>query len=136
MLSISQNVCPCVCQYVCLLVCSLLRWCLNIFLPPLPEVGYPKIFYIQNYWGKIWKEVVSDLKTFTNKGFKIAAQKNLFWGSFCLYDQDFLVLVFLTPFNDLLPPLPKVQCANFLYFWNPWGKVMDRSGHRFENFCS
>ena len=35
-----------------------------------------------------------------------------------------------------LPPLPEVQCPNFLYIRNPWGKVMERSGLRFENFCS
>ena len=39
---------------------------------------------------------------------------------------------FLTPFNGLLPPLPDVQCLNFLDFW---GKVMERSGLDFENFC-
>ena len=35
-----------------------------------------------------------------------------------------------------LPPLPKVQCLNFLDIRNPWGKVMERSGLRFEHFCS
>ena len=43
---------------------------------------------------------------------------------------------FLTPFNSILPPLPKVQCPNFLDFRNTWGKVMERNGLRFENFCS
>ena len=27
-----------------------------------------------------------------------------------------------------LPPLPEVKCPNFLDFWNPWGKVMERNG--------
>ena len=35
-----------------------------------------------------------------------------------------------------LPPLPEVQCPNFLDFQNPWGKVLERSGLRFEDFCS
>ena len=35
-----------------------------------------------------------------------------------------------------LPPLPEVQCPNFLDFRNPLGKVMKRSCLRFENFCS
>ena len=34
-----------------------------------------------------------------------------------------------------LPPLPEVGCPNFLEIRNPWGKVMERSGLRFEHFC-
>ena len=68
----------------------------------------------------------------------IATQKKFFLGKFCLTEQDFLVLVFLTPFNGIFahPPLPKVQCPNFFNFRNPWGKVRERSRLRFENFCS
>ena len=39
MLSISQNIRSCVCLSVRLFVCSLLMSCLNVFLPPLPELG-------------------------------------------------------------------------------------------------
>ena len=39
-------------------------------------------------------------------------------------------------FNGLYPPLPGVHCPNFLDIRNPWGKVMDRSGLGFGNFCS
>ena len=38
--------------------------------------------------------------------------------------------------NVLLPPLPKIQCQKCLEIRNPWGKVMERWGFRFENFCS
>ena len=34
-----------------------------------------------------------------------------------------------------LPPLPEVGCQLFLEIRNPWGKVMERSGLRFEHFC-
>ena len=34
-----------------------------------------------------------------------------------------------------LPPLPEVGCPIFLEIQNPWGKVMERSGLRFEHFC-
>ena len=34
-----------------------------------------------------------------------------------------------------LPPLPKVQCPNFLDFRNPWGKRMERRGLRSETFA-
>ena len=45
--------------------------------------------------------MVSDLKTFKNKGCKSAVQKSWFSGVFCLNGKDFLVLVFFTPFNGL-----------------------------------
>ena len=34
-----------------------------------------------------------------------------------------------------LPPLPEVGCPIFLEILNPWGKVMERSGLRYEHFC-
>ena len=34
-----------------------------------------------------------------------------------------------------MPPLPEVRCPKFLEIRNPWGKVMERSGLRFEHFC-
>ena len=74
-------------------------------------------------------------KFFTNQGCKSPRKKSLLLGKFCLSKQDyFLVLAFLTPFNGLLPPLPEVQFINFLDFWNPWGKVIERSGLKFVNF--
>ena len=46
-------VCVFVCLSVCLSVCSLLRYCLTVFLPPLPEVGCPIFLEIRNPWGKV-----------------------------------------------------------------------------------
>ena len=66
--------------------------------------------------------MVSDLKTSTNKGCKIAAQKRA--GSF-------LVSVFLTPFNGLCAPTSQSPMSKLFDFRNPWGKVMKRSGLRF-----
>ena len=34
-----------------------------------------------------------------------------------------------------LPPLPEVGCPIFLEIRNPWGKVIKRSGLRYEHFC-
>ena len=34
-----------------------------------------------------------------------------------------------------LPPLPEVQCPSFIDIQNPWRKVMERNGLRFELFC-
>jgi hypothetical protein len=36
--------------------------------------------------------------------------------------------------NVFLPPLPEVKCPKILEIWNPWGKVMERSGLRLEHF--
>ena len=44
------------------------------------------------------------------------------------------LFTFEVPFNGLLPPLPEVGCQIFLEIWNPWGKVMERSGLTFEHF--
>ena len=41
-----------VCLSVCFSVSSLLRYRLNVFLPPLPKVGCPKFGDIRNPWGK------------------------------------------------------------------------------------
>ena len=68
-----------VCPSVCLSVCSLLRYGLNVFLPPLPEVGCPKCLEIWNPWGKVMKEVVSHLTTFTYKGCKITTYIYIFF---------------------------------------------------------
>ena len=54
-----KSKCPSVCPsvfvrvFVCLFVCSLLRYRLNVFLPPFPKVGCPIFFEIRNPWGKV-----------------------------------------------------------------------------------
>ena len=53
MLSMSRNVLMIVCLCVCVSVRSLLGYRLNVFLPPLPEVGCPKFVKIMNPWGKV-----------------------------------------------------------------------------------
>ena len=77
--------------------------------------------------------MVTDLKTLPNKGCKIARQKRLFLGEFCLSEQDFFYLCCVMVF---LAPLPGVQCPKILNFKIPQGKVMEINGLRFENFCS
>ena len=52
-LKVEISVCVSVCLSVCLSVCSLLRYRLNVFLPPLPKVGYPIFLEIRNPWGKV-----------------------------------------------------------------------------------
>ena len=45
--------CPSVSLSVRVCVCSLLRYRLNVFLPPLPKIGCPIFLEIQNPWGKV-----------------------------------------------------------------------------------
>ena len=53
MLSISRNIRLSVCLSVRLCVFSLLRYRLNVFLPPLPKVEFPIFLEIRNPWGKV-----------------------------------------------------------------------------------
>ena len=36
--------------------------------------------------------------------------------------------------RPIFPPLPEVGCPKFLEIRNPWGKVLERSGLKFEHF--
>ena len=53
MLSISRNIRLSVSPSVCVSVCSLLRYRLNVFLPPLPKVKCPIFLEIRNPWEKV-----------------------------------------------------------------------------------
>ena len=129
MLSISRNVCPSVrlyvCPSVCVCVCSLLRYRLPVFLPPLP------IFLeIRNPWGKSNGKKWSQIRTFLFENFLKSPRKKKFFS--LLFSVFFVFRSFLTVF---LPPLPDVRCPIFLEIRNSWGKVIERSGLRYEHFC-
>ena len=62
---------------VCLSVCSLLSYRLNVFLPPLSEVGCPQFLEIRNPWGKVMERSGLRLEHFVWKWSKIAAQKKV-----------------------------------------------------------
>ena len=52
--------------------------------------------------------------------------------------KNFTFLVFFVFWSFLtvfLTPLPEVGCPIFLEIRHPWGKVMERSGLRYEHFC-
>ena len=51
--------------------------------------------------------------------------------SFCLFVR---VFTFEVPLKRFFLPLSKVGCQIFLEIWDPWGKVMERSGLRIEHF--
>ena len=124
---------------VCLSVCSLLRYRLDAFLPPLPknDVQYFKRFRVLEEKG--CKQVVSDLETLTQIGCEIAVKERKKSANLGLINQLLLsqqIQGFLWyHLNVFLLPLSEVRCLTFLEIRNPWGKVIERSGPRFELFC-
>ena len=106
-----------------------LRWFYTLYekkfsnLRPLLSITFAKGFKISEKFGHwtLWsggKKILNGV----NKWKKSVFDGFFFICSLCL--------------NVFLPPLPKVQCPNFLDIWNYWAKVIKRSGLRFENFCS
>ena len=79
---IGQFVHMCVCLSLCLCVCSLLRYRLNVFLPPLPKFGCPKVLEIWNTWGKVMERSGLTFEQFAQKWSKIAAQFFFFFSEF------------------------------------------------------
>ena len=58
---------------------SVLRYCLTVFLLPLPEVGCPIFLEIRNPWGKVMERSGLTFEHFVWKWSKIAAQKKVFF---------------------------------------------------------
>ena len=73
-------------------------------------------------WSQIWTFLFKNcLKSPRKKKF-FSSLFSVFFGF-----RSFLMVFFL--------PLPEVGCPIFLEIWNPWGKVLERSGLTFEHFC-
>ena len=110
-LSIHQNVR----MFVCLSVC------LSHFLTPLNNLFAPtsqslmsKLFKYKESLGKSNRKKFSQIWNFLLK----------------------IVFICSPHLHIFLPPLPEVQSPNFLDFWNPLGKKIERWGLRSTNFCS
>ena len=73
-------------------------------------------------WSQIW--------TFLFENCRKSRHKKKFFSS--LFSIFFGFWSFLTVF---LPPFPEVEYPIFLEIRNPWGKVMERSGLRYEHLC-
>ena len=82
-----------------------------------------KLLDFQNSWGKVMKEVVSDLTTFAHKGCKIATARKVFKNFF-----SFLHSVKMS----FCPHFAKSKVQNFWTFQNPWGTKMEKTGLRIE----
>ena len=105
---------------------------LTVFLPPLPKVGCPIFLEIRNPWGKVIERSRLRYEHFCLKIVENRRAKKSFFSP--LFSLFFDLLWFLVFFNGLFPPLPEVGCPIFLEIRNPWGKVMERSGLRYEHF--
>ena len=80
MLSISRFVRLSVRLSVLLCVCSLLSYRLNVFLPPLFEVGCPIFLEIQNPWGQVMERSGLRFEHFCYDVSNIAEEKKVFFG--------------------------------------------------------
>jgi hypothetical protein len=69
-------------------------------------------------WSQIWTFLFENCR-------KSPRKKKFFLSLFSLLRYRLLVF---------LPPLPKVGCPIFLEIQNPWGRVMEKSGLRYDNF--
>ena len=133
MLSLSQFVHLCVCVSVCV------SGCLFTFEIPLKRLSVPnsrsqmsKIFrdseFLGKSYGKKWSQTWNFLLII---GVKLLHKtKVCFLANFSVVTRIFCIGVFFFRLTVFLPS------PNFLDFWNPWGKVIERSGLRFENFGS
>ena len=128
-----MSVCPSVCPSV-----HFLRYRLNVFLSPLPEVRCLNFFRdfeflgksIKMKWSHIWKKfLIKGLNPHTKIVF-------WFWQSLPYWAGFFWYLCFSLRSTAFLNPFPKVHIPNWLDFWNPWGKIMKIKGLRFETFFS
>ena len=72
--------------------------------------------------GKKWSQIWTFL---TENCLKLPRKKSFFSSLFSLLRYRLTVF---------LPPLPEVGCPIFLEVRNPWRKVMERSGLRYEHF--
>ena len=94
------SVCLWVCRSVCLCVCSLLRYRLNVFLPPLPEVGCPIFFRDSESLGKSNGKKLSNICTFLFKNCLKSLHKKIFFFA------DFAL-------QNMVEPLVEGRIANF-----------------------
>ena len=78
-LRVRLSVYPSFCPSVRLSVCSLLRYRLNVFLPPLPEVGCPIFVEIRNSWGKVMETSGLRLEHFCLEVVSNRQTKNIFF---------------------------------------------------------
>ena len=131
MLSISWNVRPsvrvCVCPSVCLFTFEVP---FNGLFAPTSRSRMSNIFRVSESLEKSNGKKWSQIWTFLFEKCLKSPRKKKFFSS--LFSVFFGFLSFLTVF---LPPLPEVRCLIFLEIQNPWGKVMERSGLRYEHFC-
>ena len=129
--SFYKSKCPSVCPSVCLCVCVItFEVSFNGLFAPTSQNRMSNIFRDSESLGKSNGNKWSQIWTFLFENCLKSPRKKKFFSS--------LFLVFLGFWSFLmvfLPPLPEVGCPIFLEIRNPWGKVMERSGLRYEHFC-
>ena len=146
------------CPFVCVSVCSLiwtffLENCLKsprkkkvfffTFFGLLRFLVFFKGLFAPTSWSRM-SNTFRDLESLEKSNGKKWSQIWTFLLKNCLksplkkkfFSPLFLVFFGFRSFLKVfLPPLSEVGCPIFLKIWNPWGKVMERSGLRYEHVC-
>ena len=123
-----KSICPSVRLSVCLFT---FKVPLNGLFAPTSRSRMSNIFTDSESLGKSNGKMWSQIWTFLFENCRQSRheKKNLHFFHFFIF---FGFRSFLTVF---LPPLSEVGCPIFLEIQDPWGKVMERSGLRYEHFC-
>ena len=124
-----KSICPSVCPSVRLSVCLFtFEVPFKRLFGPITQSRMSNIFRDSESLGKSNGKKWSQVWTFLFENcLKSPRKKKVFFSS--LFS---LLRYRLTVF---LPPLPEVGCPIILEIRNPWGKVMERSGLRYQHFC-
>ena len=124
-----KSICPSVRLSVCPSVCVFtFEVPFNGLFAPTSRSRMSNIFGDSESLGKSNGKKWSQIWTFLFENCLKSHQIKKFFSS--LFSVFFGFRSFLTVF---LPPLPEVGCPIFLEIRNPWGKVMERSGLRYEH---
>ena len=128
--SVRVSVCPCVRVSVCLFTFEVP---FNGLFAPTSRSRMSNIFRDSESLGKSNGKKWSEIWTFLFENCRKWPRKKKFFflHFFHFFSIFFGFRSFLTVF---LPPLPEVGCPIFLEIRNPWGKVMERNGLRYEHF--
>ena len=95
-------------------ICSLLRYCLNISLSRIPEIGCPKFLELQNPWGKEMERSGLRCEHFCLKMILNCCSKKVFFTD--LFFLCSLHLNVLFPHPPPPPPFPKSNVHTFYIF--------------------
>ena len=96
----------------------------------------PKLLFYDYIWANIANSETNTLQLFSRHrpSGPMLSISRFVRPSVCVCVRLFVCSLLRYRLTVFLPPLPEVGCPIFLEIWNPSGKVMERSGLRYEHF--